>query len=114
MCLHVVKWVVKEFQYSQGRFIIPRRSENYKMGPNLGQNLCGLFWFLFPIQQTDIMVHMRRWLPHVTLPLYCYHSHVIQGEMAQQCKIEQDRYVLDAINGAKDMLILTGKRDKTS
>ena len=50
------------------------------MGQNLGQNLCGLFWFLFPIQQTDIMVHMRRWLPDVTRPLYCCHSHVIEIE----------------------------------
>ncbi len=77
MCLNTVKWFVKEFQYSQGQFNIPSRSSSYKMGQNLAQNLCGLFWFLFPIQQTDIMVQMRHWLPYVTRPLYCFHSHVI-------------------------------------
>ncbi len=76
MCLHTVKWVGNEFQYSQGRFIIPSRSTNDKIGQNLRQILYGLFWFLFPIQQSDIMVHMRHWLPQVTRPLHCYHSHV--------------------------------------
>ncbi len=84
MCLHKVKWAVKEFQYSQGQLKIPSRPANCKMGQNLGQNMYGMFWFLCPIQQTDVMVQMRHWLPHVTRPLYCYHSHVLCSLCIQQ------------------------------
>ncbi len=68
--------IVEEFQYFQGQFNVSNRSVYHRMGQSLGHNVCGLFWFLFPIEQTYVMVQIRRWLPYVTRPLYCYHSHV--------------------------------------